>query len=201
MGVENTAPLEAENAPVCRAKRGRSVMVHGVLVQVSGLGVLVMGDSGIGKTACGLDLVARGCFWIADDAVVLERRGDVLYGRGHERTKKLIAVRGRGVLDTRSLLGAEAILDETQVALVIQFIRHSHAQGKGRDGESESFLEIEGIPVCCRRMTLGGGSGKMADEVIALVKRTLLEAKRGTREEDDEEADARGHHYGAVRFR
>ncbi|MBM4314960.1 MAG: hypothetical protein FJ122_13735 [Deltaproteobacteria bacterium] len=201
MGVENAAPLKAENAPVCRAKQGRSVVVHGVLVQVSGLGVLVMGDSGIGKTACGLDLVARGCFWIADDAVVLERRGDVLYGRGHERTKKLIAVRGRGVLDTRCLLGAEAILDETQVSLVIQFIRHSYTQGKDRDGESESLLEIEGIPVCCRRVTLGGGSGKMADEVLASVKRALLEAKRGTREEDDEEADARSHHHGAVRFR
>jgi serine kinase of HPr protein (carbohydrate metabolism regulator) len=201
MSVEEATPLEAEDTPGCRAKRGRSVVVHGVLVQVSGLGVLVMGDSGIGKTSCGLDLIARGCLWIADDAVVLEGRGDALYGRGHERTKELIAVRGRGILDVRSLLGAEALLEETQVHFVIRFIRPSREQGVDRGDGSRSFLEIEGIPVCCRRVVAGGGSGHMADEVIAFVNRSLAGQKPGATIEDNAEADARGNHHGTVRFR
>jgi serine kinase of HPr protein (carbohydrate metabolism regulator) len=186
----------------CREKVGRRIVVHGVLVQASGLGVLIMGDSGIGKTACGLDLVARGALWIADDAVVLEGKGDALYGRGHERTKKLIAVRGRGILEDRALLRTEALCEETQVHLIIQFIRYSPKEGAVRGGESRSFLEIAGIPLPCRRVAAGGGSGPMADEVIRFVNEFLVWEKRGyPAEVTDDEADARGNHYGTVRFR
>ncbi len=100
-------------------------MLHGVLIRLSGQGVLITGDSGIGKTACGLELVNRGGCWIADDAVILEGRGDLLYGRGHHRTRKWIAVRDRGILDARDLLGAEAVRDETRVNVIIRFVRDS----------------------------------------------------------------------------
>ncbi|OHE25422.1 MAG: hypothetical protein A3J94_02765 [Syntrophus sp. RIFOXYC2_FULL_54_9] len=202
MNVDETTQVEAKDAPVCRAEKGRTIVVHGVLVQTSGLGVLMMGDSGIGKTACGLELVARGGLWIADDAVVLERRGDALYGRGHERTKKLIAVRGRGILEARFLLKAETLLEETQVHLIIQLIRYSPEQGVVRGGENRSFLEIAGIPISCRRVAAGGGSAQMADEVSGFVNQCLVWEKRGSTEEgNDDEADARGNHYGTVRFR
>jgi HPr kinase/phosphorylase len=201
MGVDETTPVEAKDAPFCRAKTGRMIVVHGVLVRVSGLGVLIMGDSGIGKTACGLDLIGRGSLWIADDAVVLERRGDALYGRGHERTKKLISVRGRGIFDARSLLRAETLLEETQVHLIIQFIRSSIEQGVVRDGEGWSFLEIAGITLSCRRVAAGSGSAQMADEVIGCVNKYLAWEKRGPTEEDSDETDARGNHHGTVRFR
>lgn len=200
MSVDETTPAGANDAPVRRVKAGRTIVVHGVLVRASGLGVLMMGDSGIGKTACGLDLVTRGSLWVADDAVVLERRGDALYGRGHERTKKLIAVRGRGILEARSLLRAEALLEETQVHLIIQFIRHSPEQGAARGGESGSCLEIAGIPLSCRRVAAGGGSGQMADEVIGFVNQCLVGKKRGSTEKGNEEADARGNPHGTVRF-
>jgi serine kinase of HPr protein (carbohydrate metabolism regulator) len=201
MSVDATTSVEAKDAPVQCAKTGRTIVVHGVLVQASGLGVLMTGDSGIGKTACGLDLVTRGCLWIADDAVILERRGDALYGRGHERTKKLIAVRGRGILDVRSLLKAEVLLDETRVHLIIQFIRHLPEQGVGRDSESALFLEIAGVPLSCRRVAAGGGSTQMADEVIGFVNQCLIGQKRGSTEKGNEEADASGNHYGTIRFR
>jgi HPr kinase/phosphorylase len=201
MSVDEKTSVEAKDATVQREKTGRTIVVHGVLVQASGLGVLMTGDSGIGKTACGLDLVAGGCLWIADDAVVLERRGDALYGRGHERTKKLIAVRGRGILDVRSFLKAEALLDETRVHLIIQFIRNLPEQGVVRDGESASFLEISGVPLSCWRVAAGGGSAQMADEVIGFVNQSLIGRKRGSTEKGNEEADASGNHYGAVRFR
>lgn len=191
---------------MCRAESGRAIVVHGVLVQVSGLGVLLMGDSGIGKTGCGLDLVARGSLWIADDAVVLEKRGDALYGRGHGRTKKLIAVRGLDIIEARSLLGAESLLEETRVHLIIQFIRqfirNIPEQGPIRGGESGSFLEIAGISLFYRRAAASGGSALMADRVTLFVNQCLIGEIRGSTEEgEDHEADARGNHHRTVRFR
>lgn len=163
----------------CRRETpGRGIVVHGVLVAVSGLGVLITGDSGIGKTSCGLDLVSRGGLWVADDAVVLEARGGALYGRGHERTRELIAVRDQGILEVRSLLGIEALLDETQVHVNIQFIRHSRKEGVDVGGDQPSFIEIAGIPLSCRRISAGGGSRRMADEVIRHVKECLVWKKR-----------------------
>jgi len=201
MSADETTAGNDGGAPACRADKGRPVVVPGVLVQVCGLGVLIMGDSGIGKTACALDLIARGCFWIADDAIVLERRGGALYGRGHERTRDLIAVLSRGLLNAGSVVGAEALLKETQVHVIVQFTRRFHGQGADRDVEGESFLDIEGLPVRCRRVAAVGGSGLMADEVIACVNRYLGRRERGSKEQDNEQADARGNHHGTVRFR
>ena len=121
-------------------------MVHGVLVRLSGQGVLMTGDSGIGKTECGLELVNRGSKWIADDAVILERRGDLLYGRGHRRTRRLIAVRGRGILDVHELLGTGAIREETRVDVIIRFVRQTDRKWTDGAGDGEdSMLEIMGI--------------------------------------------------------
>lgn len=187
---------------VCREKVGRRIVVHGVLVQVSGIGVLMMGDSGIGKTDCGLDLVARGGLWIADDVVVLEARSGSLSGRGHERTKGLIAIRGRGILEARSLLGKGALCDQTQVHLIIQFVRYFRREGVDPGNERRSFLEIAGIPLPCRRVAIDGGSRWMADEVIGLVNEYIVWEKPGYPAGfTDDKADARGDHYGAVRFR
>jgi serine kinase of HPr protein (carbohydrate metabolism regulator) len=191
-----------KDAAVCREKVGRRIVVHGVLVQVSGIGVLMMGDSGIGKTACGLDLVARGGLWIADDVVVLEARRGALYGRGHERTKRLIAIRGRGILEARSLLGTGALCDQTQVHVIIQFVRYFCREGADPGNERRSFLEIAGIPLPCRRVAIDGGSRWMANEVIGLVNECIVWEKRGYPAGfTHDEADARGNHYGAVRFR
>lgn len=161
----------AKGAPRSAAQR---VMVHGVLVAASGIGVLITGDSGVGKTACGLEVVARGGFWIADDAVVLEERGGLLYGRGHERTRDMIAVRGRGILDARSLLGASALCGETQVHAVMQFVRHAGRPGTEPGGEGGSTTVIEGVPLICRRAAAGASPREMADDLLRLVGECLL---------------------------
>ena len=126
--------LKSRLIGLLREKGGRQIMLHGVLIQLSGQGILITGDSGIGKTACSLELVNRGGCWIADDAVILEGRGDLLYGRGHHRTRKWIAVRGRGILDARDLLGAEAVREETRVDVIIRFVRDSGKDGTVRAG-------------------------------------------------------------------
>jgi serine kinase of HPr protein (carbohydrate metabolism regulator) len=125
----------------------RRVMVHGVLVRVLGRGVLLMGESGIGKTASGLSLMHSGNRWVADDAVILEGKRDALYGRGHERTRDWIAVRGRGILRAEELLGKERLLRQTRVDMIIRLIR---ASGRDEDAGRDFFREFAGVSIPCR---------------------------------------------------
>jgi HPr kinase/phosphorylase len=159
---------------------GRRKMVHGVLVRVAGLGVLIRGESGIGKTACGLRLVECGHLWIADDAVVLEGRGKVLYGRGHEKTREWIAPRGRGIVRAELLVGAGALCKETRVDLIVDFVRES-AKGKAvevGEGEGQSVCTMVGVALPRRRIVTGGDPGRMAGQVIA-VAGDLLRSQGG----------------------
>jgi hypothetical protein len=158
--------LKSRLIGLLREKGGRRIMCHGVLIQLSGQGILITGDSGIGKTACSLELASRGGYWIADDAVILEGRGDHLYGRGHRRTKKWIAVRGRGILDARDLLGAQTIRKETRVDVMIRFVGGSSKEGTVRGEGDGSMLDIVGVPLLCRRLEAGDGPRRMSDQVM-----------------------------------
>lgn len=174
--------LKSRLIGLLREKGGRQIMLHGVLTRLSGQGILITGDSGIGKTACSLELVKRGGCWIADDAVILKGRGDLLFGRGHHRTRKWIAVRGRGILDARDLLGAEAVRDETRVNVIIRFVRDSCRDSAVRADEGRSIIEVVGVPVLCRRLEAGDGPRQMADQVMNAVDELLLsgEHRHGT---------------------
>jgi HPr kinase/phosphorylase len=170
----DAALLKSRLIGLLREKGGRQIMRHGVLIRLSGQGILITGDSGIGKTACSLELVNRGGCWIADDAVVLRGKGDLLYGRGHHRTRRWIAVRGRGILDARDLLGAEAVCDETRVNVIIRFVRDSGKDETVRADEDRSMIEVVGVPVLCRRLEAGDGPQQMADQVMNAVDELLL---------------------------
>ena len=147
-------------------------MAHGVLVKVSDVGVLLMGESGVGKTACGLELALRGALWVADDAVVIQRRGDYLYGRGHERTEGMIAVRGRGILRAEKLLGTGTLRRETQVDLVIRFLRDS-AAGASKTSMPRSAHEFLGISLPAQNVADAGDPHRMARQVTDTVKALL----------------------------
>jgi hypothetical protein len=157
--------LKSRIISVIREKGERQVMVHGVLVGLAGRGVLIIGGSGIGKTGCGLALVDLGAQWVADDAVVLERRDDAIYGRGHERTGHLIAVRGRGIVRADQWLGAQALCSETRVALIVHLERDSAKDGCGRLSDA-----ILGMKLPCRYLLADAGPREMAAQVLALFK-------------------------------
>jgi len=144
----------------------RRVVLHGVLVRVSGLGVLITGASGSGKTLCGLELVARGGFWVADDVVVLEGRGERLFGRGHERTRGWIALRGRGVMRVESLMGVEALCRETRVDLVVRLSGNGDRDGAKRDGGDGSVREIVGVRLPCLDVAAPGDASGTAEQVM-----------------------------------
>ena len=97
-----------------------SVTVHGVLTDVFGMGVLILGESGVGKSECGLELVQRGHRLVADDVVVLRRHSKTeIIGTSSPVTKHHMEVRGLGIINVESLFGAGAVSDEKIVDLLV----------------------------------------------------------------------------------
>ena len=122
--------------------------VHGALVEIRGLGVLVLGASGIGKSECALDLVARGHQLVADDVVEVERSpGGRLVGRSPELIRHYIEVRGIGLLYVPELFGAESVRDEASIELVCRLERWRDEAEYERIGLSRPSEPILGEPV------------------------------------------------------
>jgi len=98
-----------------------STTVHGSLADVSGVGLLFLGRSGIGKSECVLDLVERGHRLVADDVVQVTRQGnDVLIGRGHELSRHYMEIRGVGLIDIKALFGIRAVRQQKRIEVVVQ---------------------------------------------------------------------------------
>lgn len=99
----------------------QTATIHGVLVEVLGVGVLLLGRSGIGKSECALDLIVRGHRFVADDVIHLERRGpETLLGRGSDLTRHHMEIRGLGIINIRDLFGPPSITDLKKIELAIQ---------------------------------------------------------------------------------
>jgi serine kinase of HPr protein (carbohydrate metabolism regulator) len=159
--------LHSRLTGLLRERGERQVMVHGVLVRVWGLGVLLLGESGIGKTACGLALMGQDHRWVADDAVVLEGRGDAVYGRGHHRTAGRIAVRGRGVFRATDLLGTGRLLQEARVDALVRLVRGSERNGVQK---GDSFREYTGVSLPYRDLAVDVDPRRVAERVTSYVR-------------------------------
>ena len=96
--------------------------LHGVLVDLYGVGVLIQGKSGIGKSECALHLVTRGHRLVADDVVDIQLRGNELVGKSTELLKHHIEVRGLGILNLKDLFGVVAIRYEKNVDIIVELI-------------------------------------------------------------------------------
>jgi len=119
--------------------------LHGDLVEVHGLGILILGKSGIGKSEAALDLVARGHRLVADDVIELRRISPAtLRGRAAERLKHHMEVRGLGVIDVEALFGTLATLDERQLDLVTELVEWPGGEDRlGIAEEQVTLLEVE----------------------------------------------------------
>ena len=132
--------------------------IHGVLVDALGLGVLLVGDSGIGKSECALDLVARGHRLVADDTVEVRRRGETaLVGTCPALTRHHMEVRGLGLINIRDLFGVASTRTTKQIELVVQLERWNSAQEYERLGLDEHTFKLLGLRVPLVRMPVAPG--------------------------------------------
>jgi len=144
--------------------------LHGSLADVYGVGLLFQGQSGIGKSECVLDLVERGHRLVADDLVVISRRGnDILLGEGHELQGHHMEIRGVGIIDVGALFGIRATRRQKRIEVVVQLVRWDDESAYSRTGlerEMATILDVE-IP----RVTIPLNPGKnitVVSEVIAM---------------------------------
>ena len=112
-----------------------------------GVGLLFIGKSGIGKSECVLDLVERGHRLVADDLVIVRRRGtDVLIGRGHELQRHYMEIRGVGLVDIPSIFGIRAVRQQKRIEVVVQLEEWDHdapVERTGLDDETTVILDVE----------------------------------------------------------
>ena len=152
-------------------------VIHGVLLDVLGLGVLLIGDSGIGKSECALDLVVRGHRLVADDTVEVRRRGDtVVIGTCPELTRNHMELRGLGVINIRDLFGVASTRSSKRVELVVQLERWDPAREYDRLGVDENTHEMFGVRIPLIRMPVAPGRN-LAILVEVAARNQLLRSK------------------------
>ena len=121
--------------------------LHGVLMDVFGVGVLILGKSGIGKSECALDLILRGHRLVADDMVHIQKRSpSSVIGSGFEVIQHHMEIRGLGIINIRSLFGVEAIREKKKIELVLELMEwdtHREYDRLGFEEEKFSILDIE----------------------------------------------------------
>jgi HPr kinase/phosphorylase len=131
-----------------REKLAPRELRHGVLLDAYGLGVLIEGESGIGKSECALDLIVRGHRLVADDLVEVRRLSpDFLLGSAPQLLREHMEIRGLGIINVRELYGVAAVSGPKQVGLSIRFERWKDAREVERLGIDERTLEILGVSV------------------------------------------------------
>lgn len=151
--------------------------VHGDLVDILGLGVLVIGESGIGKSECALDLVSRGHRLVADDLVEVRRRAETfLEGTGPEAARFFMEVRGVGLIDVQALYGVSAVSTSKRIGLVVQLERWAPDQEYERLGLDEQRYELLGVRVPFVRMPVAPGRS-IATLVEVAARNELVKAQ------------------------
>ncbi len=129
----------------CLAER---TSVHGVLIDIYGMGVLIQGDSGIGKSETGLELVKRGHRLVADDRVdIYAKDEETLWGEPAEILRHLLEIRGVGIIDVMSLYGASAVRNSSQVQLSIYLENFEQGKEFDRLGNGNEEIELQGVRI------------------------------------------------------
>ncbi|GAB4364033.1 MAG: HPr(Ser) kinase/phosphatase [Deltaproteobacteria bacterium] len=180
-------PLFASELPVADLIRdavrhlaelfGESDTIHGVLVEVLGVGVLLMGNSGVGKSECALDLILRGHRLVSDDIVHLEKRGpETVLGSGDELTRHHMEIRGLGILNIRDLFGLMATLERKKLELVIRIEEWDSEKEYDRLGVDDSRIEILGVSLPALLIPVSPGRN-LATIVEVAVRNHLLKGQ------------------------
>jgi HPr kinase/phosphorylase len=134
------------------------ITIHGVLVDVYGEGILIMGESGIGKSEAALELIKRGHRLVSDDAVEIKKVSDeTLIGTAPDITRHFIELRGIGVIDVKTLFGVESVKNTQAIDLVIKLEEWNKEQEYDRLGLEDQYTEFLGNKVVCHSIPIRPG--------------------------------------------
>lgn len=155
---KTTSAFMAEIIRWLNVKLAPCISVHGVLLDVYGIGVLITGESGIGKSEAALELIKRGHRLVTDDVVELRKvSDDTLVGSAPDITKNFIELRGIGIVDVKALFGAVAVVDTQQVDMVIRLEDWDKDKEYDRLGLEEDYTEYLGNKVVCHTLPIRPG--------------------------------------------
>ena len=134
------------------------ITIHGVLIDVYGVGVLITGESGIGKSEMALELIKRGHRLVSDDVVEIRKVSEeTLIGTAPEITKHLIELRGIGIIDVKTLFGVSSVRNSQNIDLVIELEEWSKEKDFDRLGLEENYIEYLGNRVVCHKIPIRPG--------------------------------------------
>ena len=156
--VKHTSEFTAEIIRWMNVRLAPCISIHGVLVDVYGVGVLIMGESGIGKSEAALELIKRGHRLVTDDVVEIRKVSDeTLVGSAPNITKHFIELRGIGIVDVRSMFGVQSVRETQNIDLVITLEDWSRDKEYDRLGLEEQYTEFLGNKVVCYRIPIRPG--------------------------------------------
>lgn len=158
MTKKSTSAFMAEIIRWLNVKLAPYISVHGVLVDVYGEGVLITGESGIGKSEAALELIKRGHRLVTDDAVEIRKvSDDTLVGSAPDITKHFIELRGIGIVDVKTLFGVSSVKDTQNIDLVIRLEDWDKEKEYDRLGLEEEYTEYLGNKVVCHNIPIRPG--------------------------------------------
>lgn len=159
LGTEKaTSGFMAELIYILNDALAPCISIHGVLVDVYGEGLLIMGESGIGKSEAALELIRRGHRLVTDDVVEIRRINEhTLVGRSPDITRYFIELRGIGIVDVKNLFGVECVKETSRIDLVIKLEDWRKENDYDRLGLEEEYTEILGNKVVCHSLPIRPG--------------------------------------------
>ena len=156
--VSDGMRLVAELVRWLKVQLAPRISIHGVLVDVFGEGLLIMGESGIGKSEAALELIKRGHRLVSDDVVEIKKvSDDTLFGSAPDVTKHLIELRGIGIIDVKTLYGVQSVKETQTIDLVIQLEEWDREKEYDRLGLEEKYTEFLGNRVVCNNIPIRPG--------------------------------------------
>ena len=155
---QTTSSFMAEIIRWLKVELAPCISIHGVLVDDYGEGVLIMGESGIGKSEAALELIKRGHRLVSDDVVEIRKVSDVtLIGRAPDITRHFIELRGIGIVDVKTLFGVEGVKETQSIDLVIKLEDWNKDKEYDRLGLEEEYTEFLGNKVVCHSIPIRPG--------------------------------------------
>ena len=155
---QETSPFMAECIRALSTMLAPCISIHGVLVDVYGEGVLLMGESGVGKSEAALELVKRGHRLVTDDVVEIRKVDEeTLIGRSPAITRHFIELRGIGIVDVKELFGVSSIRESKQIDMVIRLEEWVKDKEYDRLGLNEEYTEFLGTKVVCHTLPIRPG--------------------------------------------